>query len=420
VNKPCTIVFALIWLILSAQNSHAQNTEADSIRSVIATQPSDTNKVNSLLAIAWMLRVENPSQALEYSNQAFALSSTLDFPKGKATAQSTIGVVEYRRGNLPEALRAHLQALQLREQIGDKNGVGKTYINLGNIYTDMGSTSEAMQYYREALSIFEVSGDEERVAMVCLNIGGLYLAQNENDKAKEYCNRTASIAHDLGDPLLEAQALNNSGVCYQNLGMRDSAMKCYMSSYELAESVGEYTMVIDAGVNVGNLYRLKGESASAMQWHRDMIDMSEKIGYIDALCDSYRQLSEDYVAIGDYRNAYMNYVQFKQFSDSIYNENNAQKLMELQVKYDFERKEMEIARMENELETQETALQRTRLWIVGGVVGFIVLVGVIIFAVITASNRRRDRMIIEAQQNELNRMKWNNSQKTYPGQYNQP
>lgn len=419
-NKPYTIVFALIWLLLTTQISWAQHSEADSIRSVISTQPNDTNKVNSLLAVAWLVRVENPSEALEYSNQAYELSATLDYPKGKATAQSTIGVVEYRRGNLPEALTAHLQALQMREQIGDQNGVGKSYINIGNIYTDMGNRTEAMDYYLRAQSIFEITGDDERVAMVCLNIGGLYLAEGENDKAKMYCNRTASIARDIGDPLLEAQALNNAGVCYQNLAMRDSAMKCYTASYDLAESVGEYTMMIDAGVNVGNLFRIKGESASAMQWHRDMIDMSEKIGYIDALSDLYNQLSQDYVAIGDYKNAYFNQVKFKEFSDSIYNENNAQKLFELQTKYEYEQKEMQIAELENELEKQESGRQRSILWIVAGIVGFFVLVGLIIFAVITASNRRRDRLIIEAQQNELNRMKWNSPQKGYPGQYNNP
>jgi tetratricopeptide (TPR) repeat protein len=253
--------------------------------------------------------------------------------------------------------------------------------------------------------------------MVSLNIGGLYLAQGENDKAKEYCNKTAGIARDIGDPLLEAQALNNAGVCYQNLTMRDSAMKCYSASYNLAESVGEYTMMIDAGVNVGNLYRIKGESASAIQWHRDMIDMSEKVGYIDALSDLYNQLSQDYVAVGDYKNAYLSQVKFKEFSDSIYNEYNSQKLFELKEKYESEEKEMQIARLENELEAQETSRQRVVLWIAAGIIGFFVLVGAIIFFVINGSNRRRDRMIIEAQQAQINRM-YSDSRRNSPPQMN--
>lgn len=383
---------------------HGQNREADSIRSVLKAQPDDTNHINSLLALAWLLRTESPAEAIDYSNEAYELSATLDYPKGKATAQSTIGVIEYRRGNLPAALEAHLRALQLREQIGDENGVGKSYINIGNIYTDQGDADRAMEYYTKALEIFEKNDDEERVAMVCLNIGGLYLGQNENEHAKQYCNRTAAIARNIGDVLLEAQALNNSGVCYQNLSQNDSALICYNSSYKLAESAGENTMMIDAGVNIGNLYRYKGEYASAVEWHNEMIAMSEKIGYIDALRDLYEQLSEDYRMMGDYKNAYLSYVKFKNYSDSIYNESSMNQLLEMEARFENEKKEAEIARLENQLEAQESSKQRGIVWVIVGVVGFFLVGGIIATVVVVSQNRKRDRMIIEAQQYQINRM----------------
>lgn len=410
------LILALIPALFLPSLCTAQNAEADSLRALVSERTTeDTNRVNTLLALAWTLRVEAPEEAIERSNEAYELSTKIDFPRGKATAQSTIGVIEYRRGNLPDALEAHLQALQLREQIGDQNGVGKSYINLGNIYTDMGNLQEAMKYYSKALEIFEAGGDEERTAMACLNIGGLYLAMDDNDRAREYCNRTAAIARSIGDPLLEAQAKNNAGICYQNLNQYDSAMLCYKSSYDLAESEGEYTMMIDAGMNVGTVYRLKGESSSAMQWHNDMILMSRKMGYMEGLRELYLLLSDDYKATGDYKNAYLNYVLYKQYNDSIYNESNARQLLELQQKFEMQQKEMEISKLETQLKSEQSDAQGATPWIVGGVIGFFVLLGVTIPIIILASNRKRDRMIIEAQQQQINRM-YPGGQRNYPGQ----
>lgn len=393
----------------------AQNAEADSLRAVVSEKTTeDTNRVNSLLALAWILRVETPVEAMDYSTEALELSAKLNFLRGKATAQSTIGVIHYRGGNLPEALRAHLQALQLREEIGDQNGVAKSCINIGNIYTDMGSTKQAMDSYQHAMGILETTGDEERLAMVCLNIGGLYLAQGENENARSFCNRTAEIARSLGDVLLEAQALNNSGVCYQNLGKKDSAMLMYNQSYKLAESESDKVMMVDAGINVGNMYREQGDVANAVKWHDEMKSIALDDGYIDALSDIYKQLSEDYAARGDYKLAYESYVHYKQYSDSIYNDNNAEVIAEMRAKYETEQKDMELARLEMELEKQESESQRGSVWVIVGVVGFFLIAGTIAAVVIVSGNRKRDRMIIEAQQQQINRM-YHDSRSSTPG-----
>ena len=410
---------ALLFLMTGSVCSvSGQQTEADSLRAVVSEiTTEDTNRVNSLLALAWILRMESPSEAMDYSNEALELSSRLNFLRGKATSQSTIGVIHYRSGNLPEALSAHLQALKLRDQIGDQNGVAKSCINIGNIYTDMGNMAEAMANYQRAMGILESTGDEERLAMVCLNIGGLYLAQGQNEPARTFCIRTAEIAESLGDPLLEAQALNNSGVCYQNLGKSDSAMWAYNQSYKLAESESEKVMMVDAGINIGNMYRQMGDITNAIKWHNDMVSIAQDDGYTDALADLFHQLSDDYAARGDYRSAYESYVRFKTYSDSIYNENNSEIIAEMQAKYESEQKDMELARLENKLEKEESQRQRGSVWIIVGVVGFLLVTGLIIAIVIVSGNRKRDRMIIEAQQNQISRM-YSNPGMKHSDQYN--
>jgi adenylate cyclase len=100
------VFIGFLWfsLVGVAISGHAQNSEADSLKNVLAGQEQDTSRVNTLLQLAWNLRAENPPESMKYSEEAKALSEKLNFDKGKAMAWSTIGVLQYRRGELVEAI----------------------------------------------------------------------------------------------------------------------------------------------------------------------------------------------------------------------------------------------------------------------------------------------------------------------------
>lgn len=402
------LVLTLLFITFSLQ---AQDAEADSLKQVLNHQVQDTNRVNTLLRLAWIIRNDDPVAATSYSNQAVALASKLNYQKGKAAGLSTLGVIQYRQGNLTAATDYHQQALHIREQIGDDNGVARSEINLGNIYTDLHDTAQAMAYYMHALNILEKSNDIERQAIVCLDIGGLYLAENNNELAGVFCNRTYQLGLKLDDNLLQAQALNNAGVAYQNLGSNDSAMWAYSTSYQLATDLNDKVMMVDAGQNVGNVYRSRKEYAEAIRWHNDMVVLAEEMGYVQGLADLYQQLAADYQASGNYKLAYEAQVKFKNYSDSIYNEDNATRMADLTSKLESERKDLEVRRLELELSNENQLKRQGKLFVIAGLIIFALVAAVIVVALITRSNRKRDRLIIEGQQAQLNQRYWENRTK---------
>ena len=397
-----TVVLALSIAVVFGSSLRAQNSEQDSLRKVLQNQESDTNRVNTLLRLAWILRAENPRESMTVSEEAKRLSENLQFDKGKAMSLSTIGVLHYRRGDLAAATNAHLQALSIRKQIGDDNGVARSCINLGNIYTDQGNVPLALEHYLQAKELLEGGGDDERLGSVYLNICGAFLLMNDNVQAAKYCDLTARIAKKIGGPLLEAQALNNKGVCFEQLGNEDSAMAYYSQSYSVAESQSEKAMMVDAAVNIGNMFRLGKQLDKAVATHTDAEQIAIEMGYVDGLRDLYKQLALDFQLMGDYKSAYEYHVLFKQFGDSIYNEENSIKMVEIHSRYEQEKQEVEQRKKEMMLEQVSDATSKKRFWLIGGIMTLVVFVGAVATVVLMAMGRKKDRLIVSALEEQIN------------------
>ena len=398
-------IVVVVVLFMNALFAFSQNQEQDSLRVVLRTQEADTHRVNTLLRLAWILRAENPQESMKISLEAQTLADRLKFDKGKAMALSTIGVLHYRKGDLIAATNAHMQALTIRKNIGDDNGVARTYINLGNIYSDQQNNALALQHYMGAMELLEGSGDDARLGSVYLNIGGIYLAENNNTEAAKYCNRTAELARKIEDPLLEAQALNNAGVCYEHLGKLDSAMQAYQQSYSIAEAQSEKVMMVDAGMNIGNIWRLRKEFDKAISVHKAAEEIAMEMGYVEGLRGVYECLATDYQNKGDFQLAFDYEVLFKKYSDSIYNEENSIKMVEISSRFEQEKKEMDQRKGELELGSQATKEIGKKVILISVVVAALSLSAAIAFIVVGSRNRKRDSLLLETQQQEIIRLR---------------
>jgi hypothetical protein len=98
-------------------------------------------------------------------------------------------------------------------------------------------------------------------------------------------------------------------------------------------------------------------------------------------------------------------VLFKKYSDSIYNEENSIKMVEISTRFEQEKKEMEQRKGELELGSHETKETGKKVVLLSGVVAVVSLCAAIAFIVVGSRNRKRDRLMLEAQQQEIIRLR---------------
>jgi tetratricopeptide (TPR) repeat protein len=398
--------FILIFSLAMIIHAPAQ-LNIDSLKAELTEAPRDSNRVKTLNRLAWNLRSIDPEEAMGYALESEKLAMEIHFDKGRGDAFNTIGVLHYRRGEYPEAVKSHLQALTIRENTGDKEGMAVSYINLGNVYSDQSDNKAAIGNYLLAAKLLAESGNTERLSFVYLDIGAVFLAENKFTEAIPYCEKAKTLAEKNKDKTVEAEALNNEGVAYEGLLRYDDALKQYKASFLISEATGDKTEMSDNMTNIGNMYRQEKDFSQALDWHTRSEKLAREISYLEGLRVLYEDFSHDYEAMGDFKTALAYHVHFKALSDSLFNEENETKISSLMEKWEGDRNSKELILQQEALRGQEEDKRagEQRLWIMttGGIIIFLFLA----YAVYANSKIKRAKLLIQAQNTEMIRLKEN-------------
>lgn len=393
-------LFLLFLLMLFPSGIWAQS-EADSLKRILAEAADDTAKVKNMNRLAYMLRSSAPDEALKLTANSRTLAEKLRFDKGISESYSITGVIFYRSGDFSEALKMHFQALRIRDLTGDKRGKGVTYINLGNVYSDLKNTSLAIEYYKNALTIFEELGDRSKKAILYLNIGSVSLEKNDFETGLKYSLLARDEARLVNEPETEALALNNCGVAQIGLGQIEEGYRSHQQAYALSESAGDRNGMVDAAINIGRAFRLQNQFQQAIDWHRKSEKMAIENNYPEGLRFVYEGLSSDYEASGDFKQSLFYLKRFKELSDSLYNIENTERINDLTFHWQKERQDHLLASMQEEIKRrkEEEIKAGTWLWLIsGGLLTVLIFAGYMVYA---GQKNRQLKRVLSSQQEQI-------------------
>src|SRR6202022_1615860 len=102
------ILLSILWCPVFC---NAQSATISRLFEKLPAARQDTDKVNIYYSISRLYWKKNPDSALLIGKKALELAQQSHFEKGIALSLLTIGVAYTAKGNYPEALNCHLQAL---------------------------------------------------------------------------------------------------------------------------------------------------------------------------------------------------------------------------------------------------------------------------------------------------------------------
>src|SRR5260221_14519955 len=97
-------IFLFIFFLLYAFIAYTQNKTIDSLQKMLQFQ-KDSNKINTLNALAYEVCRNNPDTAIYFANEALQLATKLNYKSGIADSYLQIGQAKVDLGNLEEALK---------------------------------------------------------------------------------------------------------------------------------------------------------------------------------------------------------------------------------------------------------------------------------------------------------------------------
>ncbi|MBP9689451.1 MAG: sensor histidine kinase [Bacteroidia bacterium] len=390
--KPLIIIIALVISL----NAFASNT--DSLLTVLANQ-TDTNEVKTLNELCYAYVFDDIALAKNYGFNALNKAQKQNYTLGIAKAHIRIGIAYDISTQYDSCIYHYNIALTHYQKINDTKGKASALNNLAMVYNNIGDYQKALQLYFEALKVFETIGDKLGEANALNNIAILYLDTNKPLLALQYLsialpkykniNHKTGIAaaytnislayNDInvdssifyGKKAIEIkQELNDQyglGISYNDLALAYIQKK----QYEVSLALINKSLAIKQSFNdkFGIASTLLNRSSIYTNLNRPKLAIKDLIDSYKAakLINSYRlltkisiSLAKAYKNLQDNSSAYLYMTQYATFRDSLMSEETNKQINELETRYQTEKKDLEIANKQLELQKADENLSKKR------------------------------------------------------------
>ena len=402
---------------------------------------SQTNAIDSLSAI-----VSNSSDAFEIAKANLLLAKhheRIDLNKGKSYAFSAfnykendsllaetnnqIGRFQFFTNQLDSATIYFENARSLLEKQGDNKRVAIVNISLGAIYLRQGNYEKTITTLTESASFFEANDDALNAAKCYSNISSAFAELDNYDKAIEYSEKALQVFSD--NKLIQFQLITLPNLATQHFKKGDTikAINYYNEAESLAKRVNDKRSLSMTYNNLGNIYlesdveksKAYLEQALALKNELNLTSGIEitksNLGYLylkngdfqraksllnEALVNVkgkqqvfvYNNLSKVYKGLNNYAEA-LNYSEkAKTLNDSLLSADNQKTILDIQTKYETEKKEKEILQLQTDnLQANYKRKQNRNLLFAA-----LIVLGILsIFVYLQFKNAKRKRIILE-------------------------
>lgn len=339
----------------------------------------DTIKVKLLLKLSASYYGVDTEKLNETAEEAYKLSSKLNFKKGIAESLKLQGAAGYSTGDFRSAETFFTQALNAYEEINYNPGIIVCYSNLGSIKLIQNAYPEALKFYQKSIRYAEKSHDLKNSAMAYGNMGIIYSELKNYDLALNYFNYALKNHQNSGNVEGVASSYSNIGTVYYNQNNFTTALKYYKLAMDknleinnqlgVARELGNIASLnmkqknfsqafdnlnsalkINSELNnkkgialnyqgLGEYYHYQDKTDDALKYYLNANKIASEIGVKDVLKDTYKSLSELYENKSELDSSYFYYKKYIDIKETIDNENNRKQISRLEIQYEFDAKE---------------------------------------------------------------------------------
>lgn len=339
--------------------------------------------------------------ALAYANQGLELMRTAGDSLGVASLYTTIGTIYQNIGYNEKAITYFQMAEAIQRSSNVKAQLAGTIFNIGNSYLDLGLKDRAFENYFTALDITEKTQNNSMRARLYSKLGNLYEDLAQPEQAFTYYDKALNLYREIDDKSGMSHVITEIAIFNSALGHYEIALENYWKAYEIRKEIGDETgaawSMLNTGVtyyylhdyaktlkynqiardtfrerndqrglatalhNIGDSYFQLKDNDSARENLEESLEISREIKYRGLTLANYELLTELHTIQGDFATALRYFRHYSALKDSLFTDNSRKTLLNLQLKYDTERKEKENQELQFRITRQE--LERTRLYI---------------------------------------------------------
>lgn len=296
---------------------------------------------------------------LAFEAEATALRSN-DLPL-RVQAIITAGQAYAEQGDFPTALVRMQAAVDLARQISDQLPLASALNSLAVLYTQMREPDKGFAVLDELLRVTRELKSAGRMAMAKNTEYGLAIDAHQPERALRALQDGLALERQLGARSMIANSLVNLSDNYLKLHDYARALRYGSESLQAAQEAGSAPIEATARVNIGEAYMGMGRIADGKKSFEAGLAFYEKANSkpdMQALLMEYGQALE---RAGDLRGAVAAYHRERALSNELFEKQRQQTVLELQEKYETEKKQRQIELLSRENQVKGAEIDNRRL-----------------------------------------------------------
>lgn len=370
-------------------------TNKDMLLHKLQTANEDTDKVKAYYALSNYYSDSDIQTAEKYCLLGGRLSNKIDYKPGVYYFYNIYSDMLNYRGHFDSALNMNLEAVAYAGKKRDSIELGRTMLNAGLAYRQLEDYVNAVSYIEGGRDILIRNGAHQYDGFIFNLLQLLYYSMHQYRKAVNTGLNSIGILERASDKSSLQQAYNNLGLNFIHLHLYDSARYYLSKAVALDAETGESMVQITTNLNYALLalredkidsikfyaekaldltnkydaneykalaqyglayyYLLKMDYTNCMKLANAALALANQYNMRDAKQKIYAVLSGLYYAMQNNQKGYYYFNQYELLNDSLLNESITNSTIQIEKKYETERKETQIKLQKAQLR-QKTSL----------------------------------------------------------------
>ncbi len=297
-------------------------------------------------------------------------------------------------GQYESAIDNAIATLPFFEREKDTAKISMAHSIIANGYDAIGNYEKAIKYYLEAISINK-HRNPLYLANYYNNLGEVYKHKNNFIDAYSYYHKALVIFEKMSLKEGIVVAKNNIGECLINQEQYDKALQYFKESLAGVNKEMDFYKQTILYKNIGIVYLNKAEYNKAISYFEKSIKSGNQIKLLEEVYPVYKYLAEAYKEKGFYKEAYSNMINYSEGKDTFQKQSNAERLTNVEIKYQTEKKEKEIELLTQSQEIQNLHISNQQIITIALVILLILIGGIAILLLKRNKDKTRINLLLE-------------------------
>lgn len=286
-----------------------------------------------------------------------------------------------------------MKAKTLFEEINSEADICESYNSIGNCLLGYGKKEKALEAFTEGYRYAQSKKFKLKEGNFAFGIGNSLMEMGSNKEALDYFLKAKATFHELNSTFRGAFTVVSIAQCQANLGQFNKSFDNFYAAINELKKLDNQYAIAYAYQELAFAYKRYKDYDKAIEFYLKARELFLKRNSYDNLREISNSLAECYAIKHDYASAYKYQLAYSVYSDSILNEKVSQQIIEIESKYEADKKQKEIELQnllirEKDAKIAESSLRSNLLYLIIGVILLISLILLVAFYLNKKKNLR--------------------------------